>query len=221
MAYVPLHVPSAQWPTTSNGHSSDDVAFLPSQAHTRELAHDDAAITLCQRGTDTHAACEYTTALENHRGCGQCWLRWEARQVEQAAQVGEPPDLAVKCPVCHMHVIIRRGYDAVLCRSCQREIIASGGELKLFFARCQAFARHFRMIIGLCVLCAVFGVQALVSTLLWLIAEDQIDKATQGSGNASPTSLPSAGLRAGMASSGDNSSFSVYGFIASVAAGSL
>jgi len=117
----------------------------------------------------------YSDALQGHRGCARCWLRWEAQQVRRASSrpshSGSPvPALDVKCPVCNLTVDVRRGYEAVLCRPCQHAVVARGGRWVFVLARARACFRRMQGLFALCFLCLGFGLQALVAVVVWQLA---------------------------------------------------
>jgi len=136
---------------------------------------------LVARGTSRRSApsragirpATYSEALDSHRGCARCWLRWEEQKAELAAEAGRSPDLLVRCPVCDLLVDIRRTYDAVLCKPCQQAVLAKGG-LRLMMLRWQARCWEARRIVGVVALCLMFGIQGLVSLLLWEICGQQL-----------------------------------------------
>lgn len=161
-AYVPLHL------ITVGGSSAESDVAMP-------LVTEGAAGTLrtTQRRRETRPVA-YTESLESHRGCGRCWLQWETHQVHLAADAGEDLDLAVHCPVCDLPVDIRRAYDAMLCRPCQRVVVARGGGWRLALVWIRARCSQARRAFGVAMLCLVFGVQALCSLLLWDFCEQQL-----------------------------------------------
>uniref|UniRef100_A0A7S1F8V8 Uncharacterized protein n=1 Tax=Noctiluca scintillans TaxID=2966 RepID=A0A7S1F8V8_NOCSC len=78
----------------------------------------------------------YRDSLAEHCGCAQCWLRWEARQLRVRR------DMRVHCPVCHLIVDVRAGYDEVLCGACKRDVVPRGGSLMRGVAYLWAWIRR-------------------------------------------------------------------------------
>jgi len=166
-SYVPVHLAAGDVP------SGDDT---PSDGESGGRPHR-------RRGGGQHLHVPYSGALESHRGCGHCWLRWEAQQIEAAAEAGERIEVAVKCPVCNLSVDIRRAYDEALCTPCQRQVVARGNKAALIVAKAKSCMHRCRGVAALALLCTVFGVQALFSMVLWEIFEVQIGKAAEDPGS--------------------------------------
>lgn len=168
-SYVPVHLAAAS--------SSDAPSTEPQDGRAAE-----PLIGGARRRRGREPLVPYTGALESHRGCGRCWLRWEAQQISAAAEAGERIDLAVKCPVCNLAVDIRSAYDEALCAPCQRRVVARGNETALALAKAKACCHRCRGVVALGILCTVFGIQALFSMVLWELFESQISKAADDPG---------------------------------------
>lgn len=137
----------------------------------------------------------YTANLAGHRGCGTCWMRWEAERIGSAAEAGRSPDLAVRCPVCDCAVDIRRAYDGVLCEPCQSAVVARGGKVGLAIARARSQCFHLRRALGVLCLCALFAIQLFFSIAVWELCEQQIQstaeaRAAARAGQGNPVANP-------------------------------
>lgn len=127
------------------------------------------------------AKVQYSAALRAHRGCSDCWLRWEELRANALLEAPRSRRLIVRCPVCDLSVDIRRAYDTVLCEHCQSEVVAKGASLSLSLALLRArFAQTLwlmKIALGLCSLGLLFGMQALVSIAVFYFCEQRLEVA--------------------------------------------
>jgi len=203
VAYVPMHLAAEMAASTSsssgrsrvrNGSDDahDDVSIPLVMSEANSSAAQSMLLTQQRRreATRCRAVCsgpgvplDYAASLEGHRGCRQCWERWEQQQVQSAAANGDNVDDCVRCPICDLRVDIRRAYDTVLCKPCQRNVVAKGdAKVKglLLVAKMKGFCWRSRQLIGLSMLCGFFGAQALISLLAWSICGFQLEKFLDG-----------------------------------------
>lgn len=170
-SYVPIHLLRAR----SRGclHAEDGAADLlreNSDAFIDSSASTDAALEQAP----------YSEALKSHRGCAGCWKKWEMRQV----QLHSAGKLAVKCPVCNLLVDIRKTYGDIMCRSCQKAVVARGGNWRVWMGQKMLSAgasRRCQAGLALTVLCMFFGLQSLFSMVFWEICQESLHKRTNSS----------------------------------------
>lgn len=134
------------------------------------------ALSLC--GQLDRGILGYSDALQGHRGCRECWLRWEAHAaVKAATEAGQPFDSPlVKCPICDLFVDIRQSYDETLCKGCQHQVVASGFSWELLWARIQQHCSKAQKLLGGCLLCIILGLQALISCAIWFLCKAQLEE---------------------------------------------
>ncbi|CAE8635640.1 unnamed protein product [Polarella glacialis] len=168
-AYVPVHFSAA--------HGSPRVSTA------RGSSRDEEAARLVVATSEQSSVAEFSQSLHGHRGCKDCWSRWEAQGAKTAAAAGSSTSWTVHCPVCDLPVDIRQSYDEALCKPCQREVVARGVSWGLLRARFEVQMMKVQKLLGICVLCLLLGIQAMVSMLIWELCAHQIEAGL----NSAPT----------------------------------
>lgn len=186
ISYVPLHMPAVR-PRPRRHRSSEaliqgpllaveDVESqgapgVPSPSAPSCQEEDQAARSSISAAARPRAALivEYSAALESHRGCAQCWLTWEAQRSTRGGR-----HLGTHCPVCDFRVDIRTGYNAVLCKPCQEEVVAHGTRVQSLAERLNSAYSQVQHMLGCVLLCVAIAAQALVTMIFWALAQELI-----------------------------------------------
>jgi hypothetical protein len=99
------------------------------------------------------------------------------------AELSRLDELVVTCPVCTIAVDIREAYDAVLCRSCQKQILAKGDlglRVKKVMLQARMIGRRCQALLAISMLCLIFGAQGLLSMVLWQLCQDTMENMSHG-----------------------------------------